>query len=102
MAQRESYQLPEHRTSIPSSQSQTRTQSQSQAQGQGTSYQYSQNASTLITSPPLADGPKITYRCGECGLPVQLVKGDSIRCTHCGHRVLYKERTGRMVQYEAR
>ena len=95
MAQRESYQLPEHRTSGPSA-----SQSQSQS-ASGGAYNYSANA-TLVTQPHDSNDPGVTYRCGECALPVKLYKGDTIRCSHCGHRVMYKERTRRMVQFEAR
>ncbi|KAI9825565.1 MAG: DNA-directed RNA polymerase core subunit rpc10 [Phylliscum demangeonii] len=49
-----------------------------------------------------AQGPVIFYLCGECGDRVPLERGDPIRCKDCGHRVLYKERTKRMVQFEAR
>jgi DNA-directed RNA polymerases I, II, and III subunit RPABC4 len=44
----------------------------------------------------------VAYRCMECDTSVKLAKGDTIRCSGCGHRVLYKERTKRMVQFEAR
>ncbi|KAI9840035.1 MAG: hypothetical protein M1819_000227 [Sarea resinae] len=44
----------------------------------------------------------IGYLCGECNSKVILKRGDPIRCKECGHRVLYKERTKRMVQFEAR
>ena len=44
----------------------------------------------------------VAYRCMECDTSVKLAKGDAIRCSGCGHRVLYKERTKRMVQFEAR
>ncbi|KIW37991.1 uncharacterized protein PV06_09967 [Exophiala oligosperma] len=47
-------------------------------------------------------GPAVQYVCGECAAKVSLTKGDAIRCNMCGHRVLYKERTKRMVQFEAR
>ncbi|KAI4131773.1 MAG: hypothetical protein LQ347_002844 [Umbilicaria vellea] len=47
-------------------------------------------------------GPITQYLCGDCNSKVQLKKGDPIRCKECGHRVLYKERTKRMVQFEAR
>ncbi|KAF6236668.1 hypothetical protein HO173_004959 [Letharia columbiana] len=47
-------------------------------------------------------GSSTQYLCGECNAKVQLKKGDAIRCKECGHRVLYKERTKRMVQFEAR
>ncbi|KIN02013.1 hypothetical protein OIDMADRAFT_53531 [Oidiodendron maius Zn] len=48
------------------------------------------------------EGPAINYLCGDCNSKVPLKKGDPIRCKECGHRVLYKERTKRMVQFEAR
>ncbi|RVX67864.1 hypothetical protein B0A52_08469 [Exophiala mesophila] len=47
-------------------------------------------------------GVTVQYVCGECAAKVSLGKGDAIRCSMCGHRVLYKERTKRMVQFEAR
>ncbi|KAI9792601.1 MAG: DNA-directed RNA polymerase core subunit rpc10 [Piccolia ochrophora] len=47
-------------------------------------------------------GPSVTYVCGDCNSKVALKRGDPIRCKECGHRVLYKERTRRMVQFEAR
>ncbi|KAI9844410.1 MAG: DNA-directed RNA polymerase core subunit rpc10 [Sclerophora amabilis] len=48
------------------------------------------------------EGPAVTYLCGDCNSKVSLKKNDPIRCKECGHRVLYKERTKRMVQFEAR
>ncbi|KAK3687577.1 hypothetical protein B0T22DRAFT_478881 [Podospora appendiculata] len=44
----------------------------------------------------------IFYTCGDCAVRVPLEKGAPIRCQKCGARVLYKERTKRMVQFEAR
>ena len=44
-------------------------------------------------------GPLTQYLCGECAAKVQLKKGDPIRCKECGHRVLYKERTKRLVLF---
>ncbi|KAL1877757.1 DNA-directed RNA polymerase core subunit rpc10 [Paecilomyces lecythidis] len=44
-----------------------------------------------------ADGPAVTYLCGDCNSKVSLKRGDQIRCKECGHRVLYKERTKRWV-----
>lgn len=44
----------------------------------------------------------IHYMCGDCSQRVPLEKGAPIRCQMCGGRVLYKERTKRMVQFEAR
>jgi len=49
-----------------------------------------------------SSGPTTQYLCGECNSKVSLARGDAIRCKECGHRVLYKERTKRMVQFEAR
>lgn len=45
-----------------------------------------------------ADGPSVTYLCGDCSSRVTLKRGDQIRCKECGHRVLYKERTKRFVK----
>ncbi|KAH8149313.1 uncharacterized protein LAJ45_06853 [Morchella importuna] len=42
------------------------------------------------------------YLCAECGVKVAINKGEPIRCKECGHRILYKQRTKRMVQFEAR
>ncbi|KAF2746551.1 hypothetical protein M011DRAFT_468649 [Sporormia fimetaria CBS 119925] len=44
----------------------------------------------------------VEYSCGDCDAPVSLKRGEPIRCRSCGHRVLYKKRTHRMVQFEAR
>ncbi|EPS33585.1 DNA-directed RNA polymerases I, II, and III subunit RPABC4 [Penicillium oxalicum] len=48
------------------------------------------------------DSPAVTYICGHCSSRVALRRSEHIRCKECGHRVLYKERTKRMVQFEAR
>ncbi|KAI4864168.1 metallothionein-I transcription activator [Hypoxylon rubiginosum] len=42
------------------------------------------------------------YICGDCGAKCPLRRNELIRCRECGCRVLYKERTKRMVQFEAR
>lgn len=42
------------------------------------------------------------YICANCGSLVSLAKGEPVRCKECGHRVLYKERTRRIIQFEAR
>ena len=44
----------------------------------------------------------VGYLCGDCDAKVYLKRGDPIRCKECGYRVLYKERTNKMVQFEAR
>ncbi|GBG24934.1 DNA-directed RNA polymerases I, II, and III subunit RPABC4 [Hondaea fermentalgiana] len=48
----------------------------------------------------LASG--ITYECGDCAAKVQLRPRDPILCQSCGYRILYKVRTARLQQYEAR
>ncbi|KAB5571974.1 DNA directed RNA polymerase [Coniochaeta sp. 2T2.1] len=50
----------------------------------------------------VAEGPLMQYQCSDCAVKMQLRKADPIRCKECGGRVLYKERTKRMVQFEAR
>lgn len=49
-----------------------------------------------------ASGGVMFYTCGDCAVRVPLEKNAGIRCQKCGARVLYKERTKRMVQFEAR
>ncbi|KAM0004378.1 putative RNA polymerase archaeal subunit P/eukaryotic subunit RPABC4 [Helianthus debilis subsp. tardiflorus] len=44
----------------------------------------------------------VTYICGDCGQENTLKVGDVIQCRECGYRILYKKRTRRIVQYEAR
>ncbi|CAN6665565.1 DNA-directed RNA polymerases I, II, and III subunit RPABC4 [Trichomonascus vanleenenianus] len=44
----------------------------------------------------------VKYMCATCASEVVLGKSDPVRCKECGHRVLYKKRTERMVQFEAR
>lgn len=44
----------------------------------------------------------VKYYCAQCGASFSLNKSDAIRCKDCGHRVIYKARTRRMVQFEAR
>ncbi|XP_004515061.1 DNA-directed RNA polymerases II, IV and V subunit 12-like [Cicer arietinum] len=44
----------------------------------------------------------VSYLCGDCGAETTLKTGDVIQCSHCFYRILYKKRTRRVVQYEAR
>lgn len=44
----------------------------------------------------------VKYLCPNCSFEVSLNKSDPIRCKDCGYRVLFKKRTKRMVQFEAR
>ena len=86
--QREAYSLPSSSTT----QQQTTTTA---------SNAYSAFSSGLAAGDS-SSGPVTQYLCGECNSKVSLARGDAIRCKECGHRVLYKERTKRMVQFEAR
>ena len=45
---------------------------------------------------------EVTYLCGACGQPNGIKPNDPIRCRFCGYRILYKIRTKRMVQFDAR
>ncbi|EEB06269.1 DNA-directed RNA polymerase I [Schizosaccharomyces japonicus yFS275] len=42
------------------------------------------------------------YLCADCGAHNSIQAKEVIRCRECGHRVMYKMRTKRMVQFEAR
>jgi DNA-directed RNA polymerases I, II, and III subunit RPABC4 len=42
------------------------------------------------------------YLCGDCGFENELKPKDVIRCRECGYRILYKKRTSRVIQFEAR
>ncbi|QIX01645.1 hypothetical protein AMS68_007162 [Peltaster fructicola] len=67
----------------------------------------SQNATTnpfAVTSANTFEDTNraVQYLCGDCDAKVTLKRGDPIRCKECGYRILYKERTNRMIQFEAR
>lgn len=51
-------------------------------------------------APPAAQG--MNYVCAECGELNKLRAEDVLRCRKCGHRIFYKLRTKRVVQYSAR
>ena len=44
----------------------------------------------------------VPYICGQCGSEINLKPGDVIQCRECGYRILYKKRTNKVVQFEAR
>jgi len=44
----------------------------------------------------------IVYTCGDCGEDQDFRAGDSIICRDCGYRIMYKKRTKRMQQFDAR
>ncbi|KAI9722305.1 MAG: hypothetical protein M1812_001777 [Candelaria pacifica] len=73
---------------------------------QSSSYGSSQDAYAVRPSGSsqidVSTGSAVKYLCGDCNSKVEIKRGDPIRCKECGHRVLYKERTKRMVQFEAR
>lgn len=45
---------------------------------------------------------QVAYNCGSCGAVTLLKSSDPIKCRACGYRILYKQRTKRMIQHEAR
>eukprot|EP00539_Tryblionella_compressa_P005695 CAMPEP_0178767424 /NCGR_PEP_ID=MMETSP0744-20121128/19635_1 /TAXON_ID=913974 /ORGANISM="Nitzschia punctata, Strain CCMP561" /LENGTH=70 /DNA_ID=CAMNT_0020423301 /DNA_START=185 /DNA_END=397 /DNA_ORIENTATION=+ len=58
-------------------------------------------ATTGIASVPIMRGG-VEYRCGDCGAKNVIKGGDPVRCRQCGFRILYKTRTKRLIQFEAR
>ena len=42
------------------------------------------------------------YVCGECRGDNEIKSRDPIRCRECGHRIMYKKRTNRMMVFNAR
>ncbi|KAI0692649.1 DNA directed RNA polymerase [Cytidiella melzeri] len=42
------------------------------------------------------------YLCADCNAKNEIKPREPIRCRECGHRIMYKNRTKRMVQFEAR
>ncbi|KAK0203903.1 DNA directed RNA polymerase [Desarmillaria ectypa] len=53
------------------------------------------------TLPPLLN-KDMEYLCADCGAKNEIKSREPIRCRECGHRIMYKKRTKRMVQFEAR
>lgn len=60
------------------------------------------NGPGTATNQVTAPGEGVFYVCGECGWENKIKPGDTIQCRECGYRILYKKRTRRVVQYEAR
>lgn len=46
--------------------------------------------------------PMVHYVCGSCGKDNKLDENSVIRCHNCGHRIFYKKRERKLLQYEAR
>jgi DNA-directed RNA polymerase I, II, and III subunit RPABC4 len=60
--------------------------------------QRSQQAQASAAAPPT----QVTYICGYCGIENAIKVKDTIRCRECGYRIMYKNRTKRKIQFEAR
>ena len=64
---------------------------------------YDANVEENLNQLSLADqGPKTTYICGNCGKDAHFDKDTGIRCKNCGHRIFYKKRERKPLQYDAR
>ncbi|KAK1926615.1 DNA-directed RNA polymerases I [Papiliotrema laurentii] len=62
-----------------------------------------QNPNSMPDRPNGTESNKqVAYLCGDCGVSSVLSLNDPVRCKECGHRVMYKPRTHRIVQFEAR
>ena len=46
--------------------------------------------------------PSVIYVCGECRYEREFSPKMAIRCGDCGHRILYKKRTNRIVVFDGR
>ncbi|KAG0306605.1 DNA-directed RNA polymerase core subunit rpc10 [Dissophora globulifera] len=60
------------------------------------------NYNAAQTSAPKPPAAAIPYICAECGSENEIKPKEPIRCKECGYRIMYKKRTKRMVQFEAR
>ncbi|KAL1666095.1 DNA directed RNA polymerase [Schizophyllum commune] len=58
-----------------------------------------QSGGFMSQAPPKED---MAYLCADCGTETTIKAREPIRCRECGHRIMYKKRTKRMVQFEAR
>lgn len=46
------------------------------------------------------DPLQVVYICGGCGKDVRIIdQGMGIRCNHCAHRIFYKKRDRKCIQY---
>ncbi|KAF8729814.1 hypothetical protein AX14_006018 [Amanita brunnescens Koide BX004] len=52
--------------------------------------------------PHMAPRQEMEYICADCGVKNEIKPREPIRCRECGHRIMYKKRTTRMAQFEAR
>ncbi|KAI0650020.1 DNA directed RNA polymerase [Trametes meyenii] len=60
---------------------------------------YGSNNGFQGVAPPRQE---MEYLCADCGAKNEIRSREPIRCRECGHRIMYKKRTNRMVQFEAR
>ncbi|KAH8548360.1 DNA directed RNA polymerase [Umbelopsis sp. PMI_123] len=60
------------------------------------------NAGAYGTAQPRQPVQQMAYICAACGSENTIKPREPIRCQDCGHRIMYKKRTRRMVQFEAR
>lgn len=58
---------------------------------------YSKNSTS-----PMVTESSMVYICGDCGADNEIKAKDAIRCRECGYRIMYKKRTQRIIQFEAR
>ncbi|KAF7301422.1 DNA-directed RNA polymerase I [Mycena indigotica] len=68
-------------------------------QQQNATHGQSSNYTTGTFAPPKE---QMEYNCADCGATNEIKSREPIRCRECGHRIMYKKRTKRMVQFEAR
>jgi len=48
------------------------------------------------------DTKVVNYICGSCGCENPIRPQDAVTCRSCGHKIMYKKRTRRPMQFEAR
>ncbi|KAJ2843960.1 DNA-directed RNA polymerase core subunit rpc10, partial [Coemansia erecta] len=58
-------------------------------------------SASLGQAPAASRHRPMTYDCGKCGKPNDIKPKEPVRCLECGYRILYKQRTKKMVQFEA-
>lgn len=55
-----------------------------------------------MSDPAAPQHEPVFYICADCQKETPLKLGEPIRCKECGCHILYKKRTHRVVQFEAR
>lgn len=65
-------------------------------------FQIPSNLDAAAAGASQARSATLKYICAECSTKLSLSKTDPVRCKDCGHRILLKARTKRMIQFEAR